>query len=170
MVCEEVAMTHPIPEFDAAVQRLRGFLAEVGHPPGDLAWVFREDVTTRRRRALVKVPLPPGNEQVARDRYEQGRGLGIGVCLSVFCRLGPAYCCTCWFVRDPEESARRLCGGLKLSVAENLPEARAVRSPLAWALCRWLDSRSGFHHLRDFLPRRNEAPAGTGVPGLGPPE
>ena len=129
-------MNQPIPVFDAAVQRLRGFMAELGHPPGELAWVFREDVSTRRRRVLVKIPPPVGNERLARDRYDHGRGLGVGVCLDVFCRLGPAFCCTCWFVRDLEESARRLCWGLKLSVADDLPDARPVRSQLAWALLR----------------------------------
>jgi hypothetical protein len=150
-------MNQPIPDFEVAVQRLRGFLTELGHPPGELVWLFREDVSTRRRRVLIKVPLPTANERIARDRYEQGRGLGIGVCLDVFCRLGLAYCCTCWFVRDWEESAQRLCGGLKLSVADDLPDACPVRSRLAWAVCRWLDARSGFHHFRDFLPGREAA-------------
>jgi hypothetical protein len=150
-------MIPSIPDFDAAIQRLRCFMADLGHPPDELVWVFREDVSTHRRRVLVKLPLPPGNGRVARDRYERGRGLGVGVCLDVFCRLGPSYCCTCWFVRDWEESARRLCGGLKLSVSSDLPAARPVRSPLAWAVCRWLDARSGLHHFRNFLPPREGA-------------
>jgi hypothetical protein len=149
-------MLLPIPDFDAATQRLRGFMAQLELSPGELVWVFREDVSTHRRRVLVKVPLPPGNDQIARDRFEQGRSLGIGVCLDVYCRLRQAYCCTCWFVRDMEESARRLCGGLKLSVASDLPDARAVRSPLLWAIHRWLDARSGLHQFRDFLPQREE--------------
>jgi hypothetical protein len=149
-------VNQPIPDFDAAVERLRGFLSDLGHPPGEPVWVFREDVSTRRRRVRVKVPLSADNEGIARDRYEQGRRLGIGVCLDVFCRLGPAFCCTCWFVQDPEESARRLCSGLKLSVADALPDARPVRSRLAWSLLRWLDARSGFHYFRDFLPSRDD--------------
>jgi hypothetical protein len=149
-------MKQSIPDFDVAVQRLRGFMDVLRHPPGELAWVFREDVTTRRRRVLVKIPLLLSNERIVRGRYEQGRSLGVGVCLDVFCRLGTVYCCTCWFVRDMEESALRLCWGLKLSVADDLPDARPIRNPLAWAMLRWLDTRSGFHHLRDFLPSRDE--------------
>jgi hypothetical protein len=149
-------MILPIPDFDTAIQRLRSFMAQLGHSPGELVWVFREDVSTHKRRVLVKVPLRPGNDRIARDRYERGRNLGIGVCLEVFCRLRQTYCCSCWFVRDPEESARRLCGGLKLSVGFDLPDARAIRSPLVWAVWRWLDARSGFHHFRDFLPLREE--------------
>jgi hypothetical protein len=148
-------MNEPIPNFDTAVQRLRGFMAHLNHPPGELVWVFREDVSTRMRRVLVKVPLPTSNEQIARHCYEQGRALGIGVCLDVFCRLEPAFCGTCWFVSDLEESSRRLCWGLKLSVASDLPDARPVRSPLAWTVLRCLDARSGFHHFRDFLPSRH---------------
>lgn len=148
-------MVPPIPDFESAVERLRGFMLQLSLPPGDLAWVFREDVSTRRRRVLVKVSPPPGNERLARSRYEEGRVLGIGVCLSVYCRMGPSYCCTCWFVRSLEESARRLCEGLKLSVATDLPQARPIRSPLVWAVRRWLDARSGFHHFRDFLPSRD---------------
>jgi hypothetical protein len=152
---QEGVMAPAIPDFDTAVEKLRGFMAGLGHPPIDLAWVFREDVSTRKRRVLVKVPLPADNRRIARSRYNAGRLRGIGVCLDVFCRLGPAYCCSCWFVQDREESARRLCSGLKLSVASDLPEAHPVRSRLAWRGRRWLDARSGFHHLRDFLPPRD---------------
>jgi hypothetical protein len=160
-------MIPPIPDFDEALGQLRGFIAQVGHPcAGDLAWLFREDVSTQRRRVLVKVPLPPGNEGLARELYERGRALAIGVCLDVYCRLGPALCCTCWFVRDAEESARRLCWGLKLSVPApgDLPVARPVRNGLLWAVLCWLDSRSGLSHFSRFLPSRDEPPPGTADP------
>ena len=52
-------------------------MAEQGHPSGELAWLFREDVSTRRRRILVKVPLPPGIERLAREGYEMGHRLGL---------------------------------------------------------------------------------------------
>ncbi len=149
-------MVSPIPDFDTAVARLRNFIQEVGHPPGELVWVFREDVSTYRRRVLIKIPLPVENERVARRRFEEGRRVGIGVCLSVFCRLGDAYCCTTWFVSDLEESARKLCYGLKLSVPApaDLDSARAVQGRLVWAVRRWLDGTSQFPFLRDFLPAR----------------
>jgi hypothetical protein len=115
-------MAPSIPDFDEALSQLRVFLTSLGHSPGELAWIFREDVSTRGGRALIKVPLPPGNERLARDRYEQGRGLGVGVCLEVFCRLGRALCCTCWFVRDTEESAYRLCSGREAIRGDRTPQ------------------------------------------------
>lgn len=145
-----------IPDFDTALEQFRRFITEVGHAPNELTWVFREDVSTFRRRVLIKVPLPADNEQVARARYEQGRRLGIGVCLDVFCRLGPVLCCTTWFVENLEESARRLCGGLKLSVPSpaDMVAAHPVRNRLVWAVWSWLDSRSRFNQFKNFLPAR----------------
>jgi hypothetical protein len=149
-----------IPDFDAALEQFRNFIAQVGHAPGALVWVFREDVSTYRRRVLIKVPVPADNERVARARYEQGRTVGVGVCLDVFCRLGSALCCTTWFVKGLEESARRLCYGLKLCVPApaDLVSAQPVRNGLVWAVRRWLDSRSAFNQFRNFLPARHEHP------------
>ena len=83
-------MTPKIPTFDLAVERLRALLAELGKPGGQFAWVFREDVSLHGGRMRVKVPLPAGNEGEARARYEEGRALGVGVCLEVLARLGSA--------------------------------------------------------------------------------
>jgi hypothetical protein len=151
-------MAAPIEDFDTALRQFHRFLAGVGHPHRHLLWIFREDVSTHKRRVLLKVPLPADNERVAQTHYEQGRRLGIGVCLEAFCRLGPALCCTTWFVRDWEESARRLCGGLKLRAPSpsDLVSARPVRGKLLWAARRWLDNHSGFNHFRNFLPARGD--------------
>src|SRR3954469_8987600 len=108
-------MTPPIPDFRTAVEQFRDFLAQIGHPASELLWVFREDVSTRLRRVLVKVPLPANNERATADRYERGRAAGVGVCLFAYCRLGTGLCCSTWFATDHEASARRLCWGLKLS-------------------------------------------------------
>jgi hypothetical protein len=56
-----------------------------------------------------------------------------------------------------------LCSGLKLRVDDNLPDAHPVRGRLAWVVRRWLDSRSGFHRLRDFLPERDAPTAAADV-------
>jgi hypothetical protein len=151
-------MTAPIPDFEAALKQFRHFVADVGHSPRGLLWIFREDVSTYRRRVLIRTPLPADNEQVARTRYEHGHNLGIGVCVNGFCQLGADLCCTTWFVSDLEESARRLCGGLKLSVPApaDLVVARPIRTKLVWAVRRWLDAHSKFHHYRHFLPTRDE--------------
>jgi hypothetical protein len=153
----ENLMPPEIPDFDAAVARLHGLLAELGQPLGQPLWVFREDVSTHAGRFRVKVPLPAANERFARARYEQGRALGVGVCLEVLARLGRRYCCACWFVRDPEESARSCCRGLKLRVWSTEP-ARPVRGWLAWAVHRWLDRRAGVGGPGGFLPTHEEQP------------
>jgi hypothetical protein len=151
-------MISTIPDFATAVERFRALITQVGHPASELIWVFREDVSTYRRRVLVKVPIPDNNEQVARIRFEQGRSLGIGVCLDVYCRLGTALCCSTWFVEDLEESGRRLCSGLKLCVPApgDLVVARPVRNGFIWRLRSWVDTRSGFDRFKNFLPLRCE--------------
>jgi hypothetical protein len=161
-------MTGPIPDFDAALRQFRRFVSDVGHSPRCLLWIFREDVSTYRRRVLIRAPLPADNERVARVRYEYGRGLGIGVCVDGFCRLGADLCCTTWFVRDWEESARRLCGGLKLSVPSpaDLAVARPVRGRLVWAVRSWLDAYSRYPHYGHVLPARDEGgPLNRGASG-----
>lgn len=153
-------MAETIPEFFIAVEQLREFLSTLGHPPGEFVWIFREDASTFRRRVSIKVPLPATNEQVARGPYERGRELGFGVCLDVFCRLGSAYCCTCWYVRSWQESVERLCRGLKLRVGSDLPDAIPVRSRLVWSYRCWADGRSDFHHFGGFLPSRDDEDKG----------
>jgi hypothetical protein len=147
----------PIPGFEVALDQFRAFISEMGYSANSLVWIFREDVSTNRRRVLIKVPLPHENERVARTRYEQGRALGIGVCLEVFCQLESALCCSTWFVKDLEESTSKLCYGLKLSVPPltDLVIAEPVQNSLDWALRSQLDSRSEFNQFRDFLPERD---------------
>ncbi len=156
-------MISMIPNFETAFERFHAFVSDLGHPARELVWVFREDVSTYKRRVLVKIPIPNTNEQIARIRFEQGRSLGIGVCLEVYCRLGRALCCCTWFVESFEESARLLCSGLKLSAPapEDLVVAQPVRNAVIWQVRRWRDARSGFGHFREFLPRRCGSPPET---------
>jgi hypothetical protein len=155
-----LAVSPSIPDFETALEQFRAFIAQVGHTPNGLLWVFREDVSTHRRRILIKVPLPGDNERVAKARYDRGRQLGLGVCLEGFCRLGPALCCTTWYVEDLEESGRRLCRGLKLCVPcpADLVTAWPVRNRLVWTVRRWLDDRSRFNQVKNLLPTRHEHP------------
>ena len=159
-------MTSEIPDFRTAVEQFRDFLTQIGHPPDELNWIFREDVSTCRRRVLVRVPLPADNEGIAAARYEQGRAVGVGVCLFVYCRLGTALCCSTWFVKDHQESARRLCGGLKLSapLPANVDVSQPVWDRRTWRAWRRLDRESGLAHFRNFLPPRRRHRRGARPP------
>jgi hypothetical protein len=153
---DTVALPPDIPCFEIAMARFRAFIGQLDHHPRNLVWLFREDVTTNKRLVRIKIPLPVENEQIAKSRYEQGRSLGIGVCLDAFCWLESDLCCNTWFVRDLDESAQRLCYGLKLSVATDLPCGEPIQNWLSWKMRSWLDSKSGLDHFKGFLPSREE--------------
>jgi hypothetical protein len=143
-----------IPPFEIAVARFQAFVAQVGHCPRKLVWLFREDVSTHTRRVLVKVPIPTENEQIARSRYEQGRRLGVGVCLDAFCWLESDLCCSVWFVGGFPEAARQLCYGLKLSVPTELSSGEPIRNEFWWNVRKQFDINSGLDHFKNFLPLR----------------
>jgi hypothetical protein len=143
-------MNQPIPNFDTAVEQLRHFLGLASEPVGELLWVSSDDVITLGRRILVRWPLSDENEWLARETFEQGKEIGIGVCLQVVCRLEGGYCCNVWFVKDEEESAYRNCSGLKLSIPCELVEGEPIGAMTVWQFYSWRVRNQG--DIRDFLP------------------
>lgn len=102
------------------------------------------------RRVLVRFPLSDENEWVAREAYEQGREVGIGVCLEVVCRLQSGYCCQVWYVKD-QESAYRNCSGLKLSIPFDVVEGEPIGAVTVWQFYAWR-ARNPEGDIRDLVP------------------
>jgi hypothetical protein len=144
------------PTFAEAVVRLRGFLLSQKLSSQPL-WVFREDVTSYKRRVLVKEPVPPENQKLVELYYELGRQRGYGVRIEVLCLLHKRPCCYIWLPQDrmDAEYALMLFSSLIISVPTELPEARPVTSELKWRAYRWHDEKSGLPLLVDRVPRRN---------------
>ena len=76
-----------VPAFPDAVRQCQDFLTGQNISP-ELLWVFREDVVWRKRRILVKEPLPAENERLVGTLYESGRRRESGI----------------WFITHPEET------------------------------------------------------------------
>jgi hypothetical protein len=142
-----------MPAFNEAVEHFRKLLVSQ-QISSELLWVFREDVTSHKRRVLVKEPLPFENERIAALLYERGCQRGLGVQLDVFCLLGSRPCCYIWLPED-EYDAHYMIGNLKLSVPTDLLPARSVNSNLMWRVHVWLDERSGWNKAGERLPRRH---------------
>ncbi len=142
-----------MPIFVDAVARFREFLISQ-QAPSELLWVFREDVSSRKRRVLIKEPLPPENVQLAESLYERGCQRGLGVQLDAFCLLGSRVCCYICLPEDESEAQHLMIDGLKLSVPTDLLHARSVRSDVLWRVQVWLDERSSWNKAGQRLPRK----------------
>lgn len=126
-----------MPTFANAVEQYREFLVSQ-QISSQLLWVFREDVTSHKRRVFVKESLPPENEQIVARLYKIGCQRGLGVQLDVFCLLHSRPCCYILLPKDEFEAECKMIGGLKLSVPTELIQARSVTSNFLWNFKVWL--------------------------------
>lgn len=112
-------------DFDTALEEFRALIAREGFPV-DIAWIFREDVTSRRRRVAIRWPLPIGNEHLARDSYLLGVRGGMDLRIEVFCLAGRTSCCTVWVPGNEIDASYAMLTGLKFSVPTDPVLARRV--------------------------------------------
>lgn len=142
-----------LPEFGEAVLRLQEFLAREKLSE-KLLWIFRKDVTSCKRRVVIKVPIPKENQRLAEARYEEGRNRDWGISLQVLCALGNSPCCYIWLPKNEMEAeyALMIDHGLKMSVPVDLIQARAVKNGLLWRAYLWVDKNSGWEGLSEDLP------------------
>ena len=125
-----------IPEFAEAVERLRRFLADSGQPD-DLFWVFRDDVWQLSPTEMrVKYPLSSENVTLAKKVFSEGRDRGL-VEITALAAADGRVAATVWFPKYPNEEIQGWTGGMKLSISEPLPSARAVGT-FRWRLLRFL--------------------------------
>ena len=142
-----------MPVFGEAVKKFQKFLVSQ-HVSSELLWIFREDVISRKRRVLIKEPLPSENTRLVESLYERGCQRGLGVQLDMFCLLGSRPCCYVWLPEDEIDAQYMMVGGLKLSVPKDWLHARWVKSNLVWRVHVWLDEQSGWNKAEDRLPHK----------------
>ncbi len=113
--------------FGQATDYFRTFLSSQGLSD-DLMWLFREDVIFQGNRILIKVPVPPENDEVAAKCYELGRERNFGVGLHAFCSFQSRLCCYIVLPEDDLDGQYMLMSdvAVKYSVVSNLREAESI--------------------------------------------
>ncbi len=137
-------------DFDTVLVEFRAFIAREGFPT-DIVWIFREDVTSRKRRVAIRWPVPTENERVARERYSIGVRGGMGLRMEVFCLLVQKSCCTIWVPRDEIDASFAMLFGLKFSVPTLPIVARLAQRGCLWKAICWWDRRSKMDWVADRL-------------------
>jgi hypothetical protein len=138
--------------FEAAVKEFREFL-EKGGLPGNIVWVWPEDVlATGKRFVYVRVPVPEGNAVRAREMHEAVMAADCGLRLDTLCEVDGVTCCYLWgWPKDHEEQPQSWpFHGLMMSVkkgSSRIP-GKPVRNGLRWAwLTWWHRSKQGTKEL-----------------------
>ena len=122
-------MKSELPSFSEASSRFLDFLEGNGFP-GEVLWLFREDVmVTDRGQLWIRLPIPEENLRLAQAAYDRGCAKGPGVKLEVFCVISSAVSCA--FVSVPcDQRTAELdqIQGLKMSVPERVRQAKPYYS------------------------------------------
>jgi hypothetical protein len=164
-------MLRDIP-FSEAKATLRKFLLEQGLS-SDLVWLFREDVSSRAGRLLIKSPVPRENEELSEAYYEVGRKRDLGIGLHTFCLLDSQPCCYVELPEDDVDAQYLLMGNLNLkcSVSDSLTKAQPVTNRLLWAAYKLVERTSKPSLLiPDRLPSKKSRNIGSRKESDGPNE
>lgn len=129
------AQDAPPASFHDAVARLRTFLRANGRPEA-VVWINPEDLVSVGPRLHVRVRSPNRRWMDAQVRYELGLDRKLGILLCQLCQAPGLSCCHVYIPKNASDADQRaLCGGLKLSFAEEARRANAVTNRLYW---RWV--------------------------------
>jgi hypothetical protein len=144
-----------LPLFTEASSSMAAFLRQ-GDLPQAIRWIFRDEVTTYRRKIWLRATANSGASKAAETLYEAGRRRGLGVQLRAFCRTTSYTACHIW-IPDNEMAAQYAMQprGLKLAVPTPLLPAKEIRSRLRWRLLELLNRWRPFgDSLTHDLPNR----------------
>ena len=131
-----------IESYAFAVQQFQDFLIAEGYSQKPL-WIFREDVLKRSRRLWLHWPLPSTNVLRAEKEYERGRQLGFGIGLETHCIADSCPCCFVNVAENAEDADYMMVsGGLKMSILQDLSQARLIRSDQHWRILKLLAHQS----------------------------
>jgi hypothetical protein len=132
-----------IPNFDDAIAAFQQFLQEHGHP-SKILWVFREDIWKRSSSdVLIRFPSQIKNLALTKKVFEEGRKKGL-VDVHAIATIDERVAATVWFPKFIEEEIQGWNRGMKLSLAEPFPRAKAV-GKLNWL---WLRLQPNFRHYQ----------------------
>lgn len=145
-----------LPGFDDAIASFARFVEAEGHGR-ELTWVFREDVTSMRRRLWIRVPVPTANRNLARELYETARVSGVGSSLVVLGDSG--HTSACYVEVHGGLAAFPAAGtvGLCLSVPTDQRSVRLIRSALYWRARRWRNQAAGLEGMASQVISRAAA-------------
>ncbi len=134
--------TVDIPSFDEALDRFRRLVDEQ-HLPGNLRWVWREEVLTRgKSSSQASSPRPLlidfrgannfDDVELIRQRYNAAVAWGWGMSMQVLCRCGNVTCCYLAVPRDAEQADCEWMTTFRMASPEPCPEGTAVTNRLRW--------------------------------------
>ena len=129
--------------FEASVHEMSRLLAEEGYP-SRVMWVQPGHVVYYRRQWYVHVPNAMLTAMVPRSYFRAGFDQGLGLTVDAICQLDGTTCCSV-FVPENIAQAHRLGLGkddVRMSVLVEPLMARPVKSPVVWAILRWLGRKN----------------------------
>jgi alpha/beta hydrolase family protein len=136
-----------IPSFDDAVASFQHFLTEQGHP-SKILWVFRDDIWKRSSSDVVlRFPFQIRNLALAKKVFAEGRKNGL-VDVQAVATVDDMTAATVWSPKFTDEEIEGWNRGMKLSIAQPLPEAKPVGG-LMWLWFR-LHPRFRQYQRREF--------------------
>ena len=132
-----------IPDFEDAVASFRHLLAEEGLP-STIFWVFREDIWKRSPiDVALRFPSQIRSLALAKKVFAEGRKKGL-VDIHAIASIDDKVAATVWFPKFTGEEIQGWNRGMKLSIADPLPNAKSV-GRLTW-LCFRLQPK--FRHYQ----------------------
>lgn len=133
-------MDDDAPKFARACEKLSELIAAHGQLP-QLLWTFFEDYAWVDQVLYLRPDELDGNEALAAAYYD-GHNRELGVVLTAVATNCGRSLCTIWAPTTKEEAEDRMVVGLKLSVHENMPEARIPIRP--WGPLRELSRKNRY--------------------------
>jgi len=140
--------------FSDVMVNFRRFLTEQDRP-GNVLWIFREDITWHDGTFFLKFPLPETNESLVAKLYEHGCEKGLGLMLDVFCMVAGELCCYIWIPKDARDAELAMVAGLKFSVPSSPRIATAVFDEREWKKHQQLGERQNADNWLNEVPRRS---------------
>lgn len=146
------------PPFDEGLGAFRRFAQSNGFSE-ELLWVFRDDVTNRRRDYWIRVPIARGNGELVRRYYDFGREQKLGVTFQILCRVNELSACFIWVPHDELDAEYAMQGPLKLVLPTNPISANTINSSIEWWLRLAINRANGSLPFAEPVPSRNDVEA-----------
>lgn len=153
------AMTD-LPSFEAAVDKLKGFLLQQGYP-SEIAWTFLEDYAWLDQMLYVNRDEFADNARHTEMLYSTHAMRRHGVELSVVAILDEISLCSIWIPASEDEAESRLLSGLKLRIPTRLIRAHAVDDATEWHRLRSMERSLGRPSPVQELRRKSARPGGV---------